>query len=302
MFLIIGRTFKESLSNFLRNGWLSFATTSILMLSLYVVGVIFMVTFTANGLLHTIQEKTNISIYFKADVAEEDILQIQGALESFGIVKSVEYVSKETALENFKRSNADEAAILQSLDELGGNPLLSSLVIKSNDPTQYQAISDYIAKAPFGSDISRVNYGKNKEVIDRLNSIIATIKRVGVSLGIFFAAISVLIIFNAIRITIYSHREEIEIMRLVGASNTYIRLPFIFEGLLYGSVATLVSLAVLYVSARFAAPYVSTAIPSSNLVAAYLSNFWLLLGIQLAIGVVLGIFSSVVAIRKYLKI
>lgn len=302
MFLIIGRTFKEGMRNFLRNGWLSVATVSILMLSLYVVSVLYMVTVTASGLIKNIEEKASISVYFNSDVLEKNILEIKDKLEEFREIKSIEYISKEKALEDFKKNNADEPVIIQSLEELGENPLFPSLVVKAYDPNNYQMINDYIGKANFSENISRINYGKNKEIINKLNSIISTIKRVGVSLGALFAVVSILITFNAIRITIYAYRKEVEVMRLVGASNTFIRLPFIFEGMIYGVAASLSSMLILFVSAKFAAPYVSTAVPSGNLVASYLSHFWLLLGMQLAIGVLLGVVSSWVAMRKYLKI
>lgn len=302
MFLTIGRTFKEAISNFFRNGWLSIATVSILILSLYVVSAFFVVTFSVDGILKDIQDKVNVSIYFKSDVAEKDILDAKTNLEVFGEVKSVEYVSKDQALEDFKKNNASEPVIIQSLEEIGENPLLASLVVKANNPTQYQLISEYVSKAYFNENVSRVNYGKNKEIINKLNSIVATIRRIGVSLGLFFAAVSLLITFNAIRITIYTHRQEVEIMRLVGASNMFIRLPFIFEGIIYGLAGSIISMLILFISVKFVTPYIATAVPSSNLVAFYLSHFWSLLGGQILLGSFLGVVGSLIAMRKYLKV
>jgi len=302
MFLTIRRTFREAIQNFIRNGWLSIATVSILILSLYVLSVFFVVTSTANGIMKDVQGKVNISIYFKPDVSEQTIAEVKADLEGFNEVQSVRYVSKEQALEDFKKNNASEPIILQSLDEIGGNPLLASLVVKAGDPTRYQAISDHINQAAFFSEISRINYGKNKEIIDRLNSIVATIKKIGTSLGILFAAISLLITFNAVRITIYTHKQEIEIMRLVGASNYFIRMPFIFEGVIYGVMGTVFSMLILFISVRFVTPYVSSAIPSSNLVEFYFNNFGILLGGQAALGVFLGVIGSLIAMRKYLKV
>jgi cell division transport system permease protein len=302
MFLSLGRTIKEALKNFARNGWLSVATVSILILSLYVVSVLYVATRTIDGVLRGVQDKVSISVYFKPDVSEDDIMAAKADLERNAPVKSIEYVSRDQALENFKRDNADEPIIMQSLDELGENPLLASLVVKSQSPNQYQNVADYISKASYQNQISRVNYGRNKEIIDKLNSVIDTIRRVGISLGIILAVISILITFNTIRITIYAQRREIEIMRLVGASNTFIRLPYIFEGIFYGLAASIVSMIVLFITLKYLTPYVSSAVPSENLVDFYLSNFFTIFGIQLLIGVVLGMFSSVVAIRKYLKV
>ncbi len=302
VFIIIGRTFKEGLKNFLRNSWLSVATTSILVLSLFVISMLYVVTLTTDSVLKNIQEKINISVYFKADTPEKKIIEAKNNLEKFGEIKSVEYVSKDEALEDFKKNNAEEPAIIQSLEEIGENPLLSSLVIKSQNPEQYQTVYDYIQQASFKNDISRINYGKNKEIINKLNGIVFTTRKVGMALGIIFTIISILITFNTVRITIYTYRQEIEIMRLVGASNIFIRLPFIFEGILYGLCSSIISMALLFVILKFVTPYVSSIIPVENLMYFYASEFWTIFQIQAGIGVVIGIFSSCVAMRKYLKV
>lgn len=302
MLLTIKRTFKEAIINFFRNGWLSIATVSILILSLYVGGVLYVVTFTVDNILKNVQEKVNISMYFSSDVSEDKINEIKSTIMKYGEVKSADYISKEQALEDFKKNNANEPIIMQSLQEIGDNPLQSSLVIKANNANQYPVIVNALEKADFNTDISRINYGKNKEIIDKLNSIIATIRRIGIVLGVIFAAIAILITFNTIRITIYTHRQEIEIMRLVGASNTFIRLPFIFEGIIYGLAASIISMIILFITLKFITPYVSSVIPSENLISFYFSNFFNIFGIQILIGIFLGVFSSWIAMRKYLKI
>ena len=254
MFLVLRRTIKESLLNFWRNGWLSLAAVSVLTLSLYVVGIIFIITATANNILENVESKINVSMYFKSDVTEEKVLEIKSDLESYNEIKSVEYVSKEQALDDFKKNNADEPVIMQSLEEIGENPLLASLVIKTNDPNEYQSVSDYVSSASFKEDVSRVNYGKNKEIINKLNNIINQIKKIGLVLAIIFGMVSILIIFNTIRITIYVHKQEIEVMRLVGASNTFIRLPFAFEGIIYGSLSSLLAVGVLFLTVKLVNP------------------------------------------------
>lgn len=302
MLLAFQRTLKEAFSNFARNGWLSVAAVSIMILSLYVVGVLYVVTFTANNILQNVQEKVNVSVYFNSGVSEDRIQQIKNTLEQNGAVKSVDYVSREQALNDFKQNNANEPVIMQSLQEIGDNPLQASLVIKANNPTQYQAVADSINNSDFSADVSRVNYARNKEIIDKLNSIVATIRRVGTALGFIFAAIAVLITFNTIRLTIYTHRHEIEVMRLVGASNTYIRMPFLLEGVIYGLAASLISMLILLATLKLVTPYVSSSIPSENLMGFYFSHFLNIFGIQLVIGIGLGLISSWIAMRKYLKI
>jgi len=290
------------MKNFTRNGWLSIATVSILTLSLFVVSVFFVVTIAVDGVLNDVQEKVNISIYFKPDVSEEKINTIKNDLESFDEIKSVSYISKEVALEDFKRNNASEPAIMQSLEEIGENPLLASLIVKANDVNQYQSISDYINGSDFVSDVSRLNYGKNKDIIDKLNNIIVVIRKIGIVLGLSFTLISLLVTFNAIRITIYTHKSEIEIMRLVGASNMFIRLPFIFEGILYGMLSSIFSMLLLLSSIKIITTYIHSFAPINNLMQLYIANFWILLGGQIALGSLLGIIGSFIAMRKYLKV
>ncbi len=302
MFLTFIRTIKEAWSNFLRNGWLSVAAVSVMFFSIFIISILFIVGVTADGVINGIQNKVNVSVYLKSDVSEDKIMEIKQEMERFDVVKSVEYISKEKALENFKESNKDEPRILQALEEIGSNPLLPALIIKSNDSSKYDLISEYISNASFKEDVSRVNYGKTKEIISKLNAVILDVKMTGMVLAGIFALISILIIFNTIRITIYTHKQEVEIMRLVGASNSYIRIPFIFEGIIYGLIAMIICMAVLFAVLKFASPYITKLIPTENIISLYVENIWKLLAIQFLSGVFLGILSSWIAVRKYLKI
>lgn len=303
MFLIFVRTFKESLKNFWRNGSLSIAAVSILALTLFIMSVSFVLVVTGNDVLKSIQDKSNITAYFKSDIAEEDIFKVRQDLGNYKEIKSVEYVSKEDALESFKKSNANNQIIIKALEEIGGNPLLSSLVIRANDPSKYDSIANYISTASFKDDISRINYDQNKEVIGKLNQLVSEYKKIGLSIAILFSFIAILITFNTIRITIYTHKQEIEVMRLVGASNLYIRLPFIFEGIAYALVASVISMIFLFLTFKFAPNYVATKIiPSGALLSYYYHGFLAIFGLQILAGAILGVFSGLIAIRQYLKI
>lgn len=302
MFLILGRTIRESFVNFWRNGWLSVAAVSILTLSLYVVGFVLIILIIANGILKGFEDRMNISMYFQSDIAEEKIMEIKEEIESQKEVASSEYVSKDKALEEFKKNNANEPAIMNSLNIIGENPLLASLVIKANNSDQYEKISDYIGKASFKESVARTNYSKNKDVISKLNGIIFKVKKTGLALAAIFGFISAVNIFNTVRIAIYTHRQEIGVMRLVGASNMFIRLPFVFEGAFYGVVASILGTIFLFLTAKFGSPFISSMIPGENLLEVFKNNLNIILGVQMAVGVFLGIISSWIAIRKYLKI
>jgi len=299
--LKLWRTLKEGFQNFVRNGWLSVATISILTISLYLISLTFMIGITTDLLLKNVQDKINISIYFNPAMEENDIVAIKNNLQSYKEVKSIEYVSKEKALEEFMQMGNNDPAIKQALDEIGENPLLASLVIKANQSDQYEIINKAIENSDFREDISRINYDKNKIIIERLNKIVAFSKEIGMILGSLFVLIAILITFNAIRITIYSHKQEFEIERLVGASNLYIRMPFIFEGIFYGFSASIVSAALLLVTAKLISSFVERTISQDNVMSLYLSNFWQIFGILFAIGILLGVISSFIAIRRYLK-
>jgi cell division transport system permease protein len=190
---------------------------------------------------------------------------------------------------------------MEALDEIGENPLLASLVMKARHSEQYQTVSDYLEKASFREKISRINYNKNKEIINKLNNIINQIERIGLILTLLFAGVSILIIFNTIRITIYVHKQEIEVMRLVGASNAFIRLPFMFEGMLYGIAAALLASGFLALAMKLIDPYAAS-IVSQSLFGLYAADFWMILGLQAAVGIFLGVVSSFIAMGKYLKI
>jgi len=296
------RTFREGLENFRRNGWLSFATVSVLAISLYVISVTIILGVTANIVLKNIQDKINVSVYFNSDVAESRILEIKGKLVGYQEIQSIDYVSKQQALEQFKKLGDKNPSITQALDEIGENPLLGALVIKAKNPNQYDIITKAIESASFSADISRIDYEENKTAIDRLTGIMKLVEKVGLTLGIVFVFIGVLITFNAIRLTMYSHKQEFEIMRLVGASNTYIQMPFIFEGIFYGAVSSVVVMICLFITSKFLAPITQGSIGGGDIVSFYLSNFFIIFGGLFISGIALGTISGIIAIRRYLKV
>lgn len=301
--LKLWRTFKEGWQNFRRNGWLSFATVSILTLSLFIVGISVLIGLTTHYMLQTMREKVSINVSFNPDVPEQRILDIRDELSKYKKeIASVEYISRDNALDTFLEENRGNPVILQAVEEIGENPLLASVIIKAVSPEYYEVIVNQIQRSTFQSDISRINYDKNKKIFTNLDHINKTTQKVGLILGLAFIFIAVLITFNTIRITIYSHRQEFEIMRLVGASNIYVRMPFLFEGIFYGIAAALSAAIALFAAAYFISPLTEGTIPQGNFLGLYLSFFLpVFLGILL-LGILLGVLSSTIAIRRYLKV
>ncbi len=302
MFTALSRIIKYGVQGFWRNGWLSTATLFIMLITL--VASIGLITFNVltKTALNALQDKIDISVYFKNTVPEDDILNIKRSLESLTEVKKVEYISRDKALEIFKSRHTNDPTISQAINELTDNPLNASLNVKANDPKQYAAIAGYLGKDPIKSLAEKVSYAQNAVIIERLNKIIDTGQRAGLILTIILAAVAILVTFNTIRLAIYSNREEIGIMRLVGASNRYIRGPYVVEGIIYGLSAGLLSMLIALPAVYFVSPYINVFVPEINLWQYFVSNFAKLLGYQFLLGIVLGIISSTIAIRKYLKI
>lgn len=301
LLLTLSRTFKSGFNHFRRNGWLSFAVISILSLTLLIISTLIVLSIAANIVIKSVQDKVDISVYFKGDTEESRIMEFRSTVLQYKEVKSADYVSKNQALDEFKAQNADNPVIMQSIDAIGDNPLNASVNIKAVTPDKYDIIATAIQNSAYKDDISRINYAKNKIVIERLNSVLSTTRKVGTMLATLFSLIAVLITFNAIRITIYAHRQEIEIMRLVGASNPYIRMPFIFEGVIYGAASAVVVMIFLFPLIRFAAPIIAGAVSVKEVQANFMHYFWLIFLVQIFVGIALGTLSSLIAVRRYLK-
>ncbi len=302
MFTTFFRIIKYGFLGFWRNGWLSMATLSIIILALLVFEGLIIFKVLTEGALDSIQNKIDISVYFKMDAPEDEILKIKKSLESLAEVKSIEYVSRDEALELFKQRHADDPTITQSLEELEENPLLASLNIKAYDPKEYVTIADYLDKTDSKTFFEKVTYAQNAVVIERLNKIIDTAEKGGLILILVLALVAVLVTFNTIRLAIYSGREQIEIMRLVGASNSFIRGPYIVEGVIYGLLGAILSMILAAPIIYFVSPYIKIFIAEMDLWAYFNSHLLLILAYQLLFGIGVGVVSSIIAVRKYLRI
>lgn len=266
----------------------------------------------ANDLmLKDVQDRVSIAVYFKPSVSEPDVMQVRDEFSKYQEVASINYVSKDKALEKFKERNNENETIKKSLEEIGDNPLGATLNIKAKQANDYELIAKSIEESKYKDLISKVNYHKYKTVIENLNKEIGANQRMAIILGLTLSIVAVLITFNSIRITIYAYRQEIEIMRLVGASNTYIRFPFVWEGIIYGLIAGFLVVPMIFFYLKFFTAESSTGsvLPFSNAVylKTYLTEYFIkhifMIGLmQLVAGIFLGVISSMIAMRKYLKV
>ncbi|HBT75175.1 TPA: hypothetical protein DEB29_04195 [Candidatus Wolfebacteria bacterium] len=302
MLTTLSRVIKYGLVGFWRNGWLSTATIAIVFLVLVGFGGLIMFNSLANIVLTDIQDKIDISVYFKTEAPEDRMLEVQRSLESLPEVKSVEYISRDKALETFREQHKDDETVSQALEAIDVNPLAASLNIKARELKDYEAIAGYLEKDTFREITDKVSYTQNVGVIDRLKKIKSTVEQGGLLLIVFISLIAALIIFNTIRLAIYSNREELSVMRLVGASNFFIRGPYMVQGVVYGLIGSIMSAVVVTLGVLYSSPYVKIFVPDVNGWAYYLSNLMAIVAMQVIFGVGLGVVSSYIAVRKYLRI
>ena len=257
------RVVRSGWINFRRNGLVSYAAILVTTITLSVATAILLFQAVLMNGIGQLQNKVDIAVYFSVDAAEENILSLKDTLEKLPEVSTVDYSSADQQVIAFRDRHVDDYLTLQALDELGDNPFGGSLQIRAKDSTQYEAIArvlegdSQIARdnAPI---IERINYSQNKVVIDRLNMLIKNVREVGLGITLVLGLISIVIVFTTVRLTIYMARDEIGIMRLVGASPAYVRAPFIVGGLLYGFFAWLITTIIFLPTTYFLGVHATT--------------------------------------------
>lgn len=300
------RIIRSGIIGFWRNGVVSFASILTMTVTLFLVASLIFSNAILDFSLEQIQRRVDINIYFYPQASESVIIGLQDTLEQLPEVHSVTYVTRDEAIEQFRERHKDNPLTLQALDELGANPLGASLNVRAMNPGQYGMIAEFLASDhpsvyTAKSSIEEVNYNQNKLIIDRLNAITSTAQQLGYAISLVFIILTVIITFNTIRLAIFSSREEIEIMRLVGAENPYIRGPFMIQGVLYGGVASIITLVLLYPLTLWISGHTRVFFGGMDIFYYYLNNFPQILLIIVFVGVLLGAFSSYLAIRTYLK-
>jgi cell division transport system permease protein len=303
--LNLKRIFKSGGQNFSRNTFVSLSAVLIMTITLIVFSTILFLSALLNQSLVEIQKKVDINVYMVPTASEESVAAIKSNLEKLPEVAVVEYVSKDQALENFKYRHREDPDILEALFELEENPLGAILNVKAKDSTQYDAIATYLANTyplkQVDSVVDEVNYNENKIIIEKLSDVISAGQKLGGVITILFIFLSVVITFNTIRLAMYISRDEIKVMRLVGASSSYISGPFIVTGILYGIVSSLVTLVVLYPLTLWVGPTTARFFYGINVADYYISHLPQFFLIIFFSSVFIGAISSFIAVKKYLK-
>lgn len=304
--ITLRRIIRTGCINFIRNAWLSIAAMAVMLITLTIVlfSVIANATFT--NTVTQITDKIDISVYLKDSVNDTKRSELIGQLKDLPNVKSVDYVSKDQALTNYKQQNADNVDLLLAISQTD-NPLPASLQIKPRDVNRINEIKTFLDKQEIKDlQSDETSYsGDRKEAVDKITHATDFMRKAGIIGVVVFAIISMLIIFNTIQMAIFNRRDELTIMRLLGASTTYIRGPFVVESIMYGIISAIISIVALnglFALSSSTLQASSLGLLDINYANEYFGdNFWLFLTLQLGVGIFIGAASSIIATRRYLK-
>lgn len=296
----VRRIFKAGFIGFWRNAYVSMASIFVITIALFVIGSTMLIDQLLGASMAQLQAKVDINVYFVTTAPQEEIDTLINSVKALPDVERVTYTSREDALAEYRTKNQNDSVAIQALDELRENPLGSTIAIQAKETSQYESINRYLEeqKNPI---IDEINYTKNRDSIGKLSSIIGAVEQASfVALMVLIMA-SVLITFNTIRLAIFTAKEEISIMRLVGASNMYIRGPFMLQGVMYGVVSGVVALLILYPIVLWLGPKTALFF-EINIFDYFVNNFAYIFSVLVGIGVALGLVSSVLAITRYLRV
>lgn len=302
MFNSLKRVIQAGYKSFSRNIGLSLATVFIMILVLILLTFLFLLRPTADILIQGFEEKIDISVYFKEYVLGEDVLSIKESIKENPDIKEIEYISKEQALDAFEQRHKDNPVIMESLKEIGFNPFVASLSIKATEIDKYEQIAEYLEASPYATLIDNIDFFERRTVIETVASLNESIKSTLFIFIFILGMIGFLVGFNTIKMGIYSLTEEIKVMKLVGASNWFVRGPFLIQGIIVGGIAALAALLITLLLSYGFDTRVQFFIPEFSIFNLFTNNFWSIVLLQFGAGIGLGIFSSIIAIRKYLEV
>ena len=305
--ITFGRVLHTGIVNFIRNASLAIAAMAVMVVTLTIVLFSLITNATLTNTIDDIASKVDVSVFLKDSVTEAQGKELTAKIKQQPSVQSVEYLSKEQALAAYVKQNANNQA-LSAAATLSNNPIPATIHVKPKELKQLGALKNYLtspANLALQTEGSPSYSGDRQKAIDNITKATEALRMIGIIAVIVFAVVSALIIFNTIQMAIFNRRDEIQIMRLLGASSSYIRGPFIVESVIYGVLSAVIS--VLIINATFAAS--SGALQASSLglldinyASQYFTDHFLrFLGMQIVVGVLIGAVSSFIATRRYLK-
>ncbi len=295
--------FSETFVSLRRNFFMGFTAITTVAITLFIVGFFSLIVYDIQGVINSVKSEVELEVYLEDDISEELREFIEREILSWKEVDSINFVSKEQALEEFKKQYEGS----DILKEIGGNPLPASfeIMLKSPEKIDQVALRFYDKDGNHIEGVNDVIWGK--EYVDKLFSITAIIGAVAFLIIIVLLLAAIVLIFNTIRLSIYARRKEIEVMKLVGATNWFVRLPFLFEGFFEGFTGGIVSVILLYFISNFllikGEMIIADTMRIKELAIIGSGNviYYVYIGTVLAGGLI-GILSSAIALRRYVKI
>jgi len=291
----ISRHIKESLKNIIRNGWMTFASVSAVTVTLLLVGVFFVIMMNLNKVATSIEEDVIIRVHIDIVASDEQQAELKKQIENIPGIESITYSSKEEELENMIESLGKEGEVFRLFEQ--DNPLNDVFVVKAKNPRDTSTIANQIEKLKYAS---KVNYGQAD--VEKLFNFLEMSRNVGAVLiiGLLFTAI--FLISNTIKITIIARKREIEIMRLVGATNGFIRWPFFLEGLWLGILGSIIPISVIVTLYKYVHEYISAKLSNHFIQILDFNPFaYQIAAVLLLLGALIGVWGSMMSVRKFLK-
>jgi len=303
MFLSLYRIIKFSLQDIIRNTWLSVVTVIIMVLALFTVNMLLVVKVIGQTAVEAVKEKIDVSLYLDSNASEQQIMVLKSKIVNLPEVSEVKYISKDEALSEFQMRYEDKPIIAETLKELGKNPLTPMLIIK---PRNLDVFNNLINKIKNFDDaiIESKNFANYEEMISKINNITTKVGEAALALALIFVLVTFLVVYNSVRVAIYTHRREIKIMKLVGASNAFIEAPFIFSGVVYAAIGIILIMLLFYPFLNLLQPYLETFFVSYNvnLINEFFGqNVYKIYGAQFAAAVFINVVASFFAVSKYTK-
>lgn len=304
-FITFSRIIRTGMVNFVRNAWLAMSAMAVMIITLTIVLFSIITNASFTNTIAQITDRIDVSVFLKDGVSEADGRQLAESVKGLPNVKEVQFLTKKEALAQYRKDNAAHPELANAFTE-ADNPLPITLHIKPIDLNKIQDIRDYLNRPVNTALWEKVSYSDDrKDAIDKIAKATDLLRRAGIIAVVVFATISILIIFNTIQMAIFNRRDELTIMRLLGASTGFIRGPFVVETVMYGVISALVSVLLihgLFIASNSALQATSLGLLDINYSAQYFKeNFLDLLVMQLAIGILIGAVSSTIATRRYLK-
>ena len=297
------RIIKFSLQDLVRNVWLSLVVIIILLLSLISVNSLIAVRMVSDSTVEVVKESLDISLYLKSEAGDKEILALQEYLENLPEIKNVKFISKQEALDSFRARHIDSPEIIQALKEIGSNPLSPSFSIMPRDFNGASVLINKLREIDSEIIESR-DFSDNAIIISKIQNITKRINEVGIMIIVIFILISLLVIYNSIRVAVYTHRKEIEVIRLVGASDFFVYAPHVFSAFIYALLSTFLAVIIIYPLLSLFQPYLEIFLSSYkvNLLSYFVYNFWSIFGTQFLSIFFIAFVGSLLAVRKYAKV